>query len=49
MAIQIKDYFNANPYALEVLIYKGRKTISVSRRFVENPFYMVLFRQKYEQ
>lgn len=49
MAIQIKDYFNANPYALEVLIYKGKKSISVSRRFVENPFYMILFRQKYEQ
>ena len=49
MAIQIKDYFNANPYALEVLIYKGKKSISVSRRFVENPLYMILFRQKYEQ
>ena len=49
MAIQIKDYFNANPNALEVLIYKGKKSISVSRRFVENPFYMILFRQKYEQ
>ena len=48
MAIQIKDYFNANPNALEVLIYKGKKSISVSRRFVENPFYMILFRQKYE-
>ena len=49
MAVQIKDYFNANPNALEVLIYKGKKTISVSRRFVENPLYMILFRQKYEQ
>lgn len=49
MAIQIKDYFNANPHALEVLIYKGKKSVSVSRRFVENPFYMILFRQKYEQ
>lgn len=49
MAIQIKNYFNANPYALEVLIYKGKKTISVTRRFVENPLYMIQFRQKYEQ
>lgn len=49
MAIQIKNYFNANPYALEVLIYKGKKTISVTRRFVENPMYLILFRQKYEQ
>ena len=49
LAVQIKDYFNANPNALEVLIYKGKKTISVSRRFVENPLYMILFRQKYKQ
>ena len=49
MAVQIKDYFNANPYALEVLIYKGRKTISVTRRFVESPHYMTLFIRKYEQ
>ena len=49
MAIQIRNYFNLNPYALEVLVYKGKKTISVTRRFVENPFYMILFRKKYEQ
>ena len=49
MAVQIKNYFNVNPYALEVLIYKGKKTFSVTRRFVENPLYMVQFRQKYEQ
>lgn len=49
MAVQIMNYFNVNPYALEVLIYKGRKTISISRRFVENPSYLFLFRQKYEQ
>ena len=49
MATQIKEYFYANPYALEVLIYKGKKTFSVTRRFVENPHYMVLFMRKYEQ
>lgn len=49
MAIQIKNYFIANPDALEVLIYKGKKAISVTRRFVENPLFMILFRRKYEK
>lgn len=49
MAIQIRNYFNVNPDAIEVLVYKGKKTISVTRRFVENPLYMIMFRQKYEQ
>ena len=49
MAIQIRNYFNVNPDAVEVLVYKGKKSISVTRRFVENPLYMFQFRQKYEQ
>ena len=49
MASQIKNYFDANPFAVEVLVYKGKKAISVTRRFTENPLYMVLFRQKYMQ
>ena len=49
MAVQIRNYFNVNPDALEVLVYKGRKTISVTRRFVNNRLYLMLFRQKYEQ
>lgn len=49
MASQIKNYFDANPLAVEVLIYKGKKAISVTRRFTENPLYMFLFRQKYMQ
>lgn len=47
MSIQIKKYFDANPSAVEVLIYKGKKTISVSRRFTENTLYLFMFRQKY--
>lgn len=47
MSIQIKKYFDANPSAVEVLIYKGKKTISVSRRFTENALYLFMFRQKY--
>ena len=49
MAIQIKNYFDANPFAVEVLVYKGKKAISVTRRFTENPLYMLLFRRKYMQ
>ena len=49
MAVQIKSYFNVYQDALEVLVYKGRKTISVTRRFVENPLYLIQFIQKYEQ
>ena len=49
MATQIKSYFDTNPLAVEVLIYKGKKAISVTRRFTEHPFYMVLFRRKYMQ
>ena len=49
MAIQIKNYFDANPLAVEVLIYKGKKAISVTRRFTENPLYLFQFRQKYMQ
>ena len=49
MAIQIRNYFNVYPDALEVLVYKGKKTISVTRRFVENPLYLIQFTKKYEQ
>ena len=47
MASQIKKYFDTNSLAVEVLVYKGRKAISVTRRFTENPLYLFLFRQKY--
>lgn len=49
MALQIRNYFNIYPEALEVLVYKGKKTISVTRRFVDNPLYLIQFMQKYEQ
>jgi hypothetical protein len=49
MAIQIKNYFKVNPDALEVLVYKGKKAISVTRRLVENPLFLILFRRKYEK
>lgn len=47
MAVQIKKYFDDNPLAVEVLVYKGKKAIPVTRRFIMNPLYLFLFRQKY--
>ena len=49
MAVQIRNYFNVYQDALEVLVFKGKKTISVTRRFVNNPLYLIQFIQKYEQ
>ena len=49
MAVQIRNYFNVYHDALEVLVYKGKKTISVTRRFVDNPLYLIQFIQKYER
>ncbi len=47
MATQIKNYFQVNPSALEVLVYKGRKMIVVTRRKVENPLFLILFLRRY--
>ena len=35
--------------AIEVLVMKGRKAFSVTRRFVTNNRYLWLFRDKYEK
>ena len=47
MATQIRSYFQANPEAIEVLIYKGKKEIVVTRRISENPLFLILFQRKY--
>ena len=39
MAMQIRNYFQLNPNALEVLIFKGRKSISVKRKWSESTDY----------
>ena len=38
MAQDIKDYFDANPDAREVAIFKGKREISVTRETVKNDF-----------
>jgi len=49
MAIQIRNYFQVNPEAIEVLVYKGRKVIVVTRRIATNPLFLIYFRRKYEK
>ena len=41
------DYFEQNKEALEVLIFKGRKVISVSRELSESKLFYGLFMKKY--
>ncbi|MBR6840706.1 MAG: hypothetical protein IKM77_00145 [Prevotella sp.] len=49
LASEIKAYFEANEQAVEVLIFKGKKSISVSRWQVEATKFNRLFRLKYEK
>ena len=49
LSSEIKAYFEANEQAVEVLIFKGKKSISVSRWQVEAPGFNRLFRKKYEK
>ena len=45
----IKKYFDANPLALEVLIFKGRKRISINRRLTQNPAFYSVLKKMYEK
>jgi len=47
MATQIRNYFQVNPTAIEVLIYKGKKMIVVTRRMAQNPLFLIQFQRKY--
>lgn len=49
LAADIKAYFEANGDAVEVLLFKGRKMISVNRYAVQSPMFYRQFRKKYEQ
>lgn len=49
LAADIKAYFEFNRHAVEVLIFKGKKTISVNRYTVQSPMFHRLFRKKYEK
>ena len=49
MAVEIKQYFESNDEALEVLIAKGKKFVSVERDFVRERHYHKQFRKMVEQ
>ena len=43
----IKRYFELNPYAREVLVYKGKKQISVTRKSLEDANFFRTFIRRY--
>ena len=45
--IFVRDYFEANKQAREVLIMKGNRQLSVSRRFVEGKDYIKMFIKRF--
>ena len=47
MATQIRNYFQVNPTAIEVLVYKGKKMLVVTRRMAQNPLFLIQFQRKY--
>ena len=47
LAKDVQAYFEANKDAREVLIMKGNKFLSVSRRFVEGDSYIKMFMKRY--
>ena len=49
LASDIKSYFEVNSEALEVLIFKGRKQVTIDRDFVNSQQYNRLFRKRYEK
>ena len=49
LAFDIKQYFQINDKAVEVLIFKGGKRISITRFLVKNPSYFRMFKRKYER
>lgn len=49
LASDIKTYFENNPDAVEVLIFKGKKVLSVDRNNTLSPMFNRLFRRKYEK
>ena len=49
MTTEIKQYFEANNEALEVLVAVGKKMVSVYRDFIASRNYFKLFRKMIEQ
>ena len=49
MAFDVKHYFELSPNAIEVIILKGNKLLSINRPLVHSPKYLKLFRKLYEK
>ena len=49
LASDIKNYFETNQDALEVLIFKGKKVLPVNRIQVQSPDFNRVFRKRYEK
>ena len=49
LASDIKAYFESNRDAVEVLIFKGNKSITVKRGLAANPEFNRIFRKLYEK
>jgi hypothetical protein len=49
LASDIKTYFESNKEALEVLIFKGKKVLTVNRIQVQSPDFNRVFRKRYEK
>ncbi len=47
LATQIKHYFELNPQASEVLIFKGGQAISVKRGYALDKLFVLSFSRKY--
>ncbi len=47
LARSIKRYFELNPYAREVLVYKGKKEISVTKKSLEDANFFRTFIRRY--
>ncbi len=49
LASDIKTYFESNRGAIEVLIFKGKKSITIKRGLACNPGFNRIFRKIYEK
>ena len=49
LAFAINKYFEVNPKAIEVLVFKGRKQISVNRSMATKPDFFFTFKRLYEK
>ena len=49
LAFAINRYFEANPKAIEVLIFKGHKQVSVNRSMATKADFLLTFKRLYER